>query len=89
MLTVKDACVVAGEYFKKELGLDGIAMITEDEESWFLSAGIAGAEPIGVAILAVAKTDAAVSLVDILEGENVQRLKKSTVVAVPEEFVVL
>ena len=77
------ACETAFNYFKKELGIEGLSAITEDDTNWFFSCEH---DRIGSTIISVSKAEGKMDFVDILSDEGYEILRKSKKVEVPEKF---
>lgn len=87
MFNFSDACLIAYNYFKQQLGLDGIAVATENPDYWFFSGGnTAAAAQIGVEIISVSKADGHMAYVDFLSDEGYETVKASSPLTVPAEF---
>lgn len=77
------ACETAFNYFKKELGIEGLSAITEDDTSWSFSCEH---DRIGSTIISISKAEGKMDYVDILSDEGYEILRKSKKVEVPEKF---
>lgn len=87
MINFYEACTAAKQYFKEKLNIDGLAKATENDTAWFFRGGDPQLTPIGSVIVSVSKQDGAIDLVDVLTKEEFEMIRKTTIVAVPQEFM--
>lgn len=86
-MNYREACQKAYDYFKGQLGILGLATVTENDEKWFFSAGKNATNIVGNVIISLSKDTGNLELVDMLSDEGFEALKKSTVLEVPKEFL--
>ena len=77
------ACETAFNYFKKELGIEGLSTITESDTDWFFSCEH---DRIGSTIISISKADGQMEFVDILSDEGYELLKSSKIVETPPNY---
>lgn len=77
------ACETAFNYFKKELGIEGLSAITENDADWFFSCEH---DRIGSTIISISKSDGKMGFVDILSDEGYEILKNSVKIETPANF---
>ena len=77
------ACETAFNYFKKELGIEGLSTITESDTDWFFSCEH---DRIGSTIISISKADGQMEFVDILSDEGYELLKSSKIVEIPPNY---
>lgn len=77
------ACETAFYYFKKELGIEGLSTITENDTDWFFSCEH---DRIGSTIISISKADGQIAWVDILSDEGYETLKSSKRIETPADY---
>lgn len=82
-----EACQKAYDYFKGQLGILGLATVTENDEKWFFSAGKDAANLVGSVIVSISKITGNLEFVDVLSDDGFDTLKKSVAVEVPKKFL--
>ena len=78
------ACETAYNFFKKELGIEGLSIITENDTDWFFSCEH---DRIGNTIISVSKADGQTGFVDILSDEGYETLKRSRRIETPAKYL--
>ena len=87
IMSYLEACKKAYEYFKEQLGISGLATVTENDEKWFFSAGKNAANVIGNIVISISKVTGILELVEMLSDEEFDVLRKSTLVEIPKAFL--
>ena len=80
----EEACRLARQYFKDSIGVDELSTASEDDTNWYFNSS---RDAIGCLIISINKTDAEISVVDLLLDDDFYRISKSKPLDLPACFL--